>query len=164
MQHISKRLTLQHSVTIPKRRRFTLWHFCVAHSCSTHYLEVHNSVERTKTLVRKLRVNLAPRWWYFVHASSSQAARYSINACMSKTLLSFLAPYLHRITRMYHKISIYAVHEAVVWRGVSYAHGAQRVMAGMAVPCAYETPHQTTELFKIIYSDFTIYSGDFVEI
>ena len=83
---------------------------------------------------------------------------------MSKTLLSFLAPYLHRITRIYLKIAMYDVHEAVVSRGMSYAHGAQRVMAGMAVPCAYETPRQTTELDKILYSDFTMYSGDSVEI
>ena len=55
----------------------------------------------------------------------------------------------------------------VVRRGVSYAHGThgtQPEMAVMAVPCANDTPRQTTAFVNVIYGKFTIYSRDSVEI
>ena len=54
MQHVSKRLTLQHPVTIPKHHGLTLWQSSNAHNCSTHYVEAYNSVKRTETFVRTL--------------------------------------------------------------------------------------------------------------
>ena len=56
---------------------------------------------------------------------------------------------------------------AVVRRGVSYAHGThgtQREIAVMAVQCAYDTQRQTTAFFNVIYGHFTMYSRDSVEI
>ena len=53
---------------------------------------------------------------------------------------------------------------AVVRRGVSYAHGTQREMAVMAVPCAYDTPRQITALFNVTFDPNTIHLRDSVEI
>ena len=82
---------------------------------------------------------------------------------MSPTLLSFLAPYLHRITRIYRKLLYMMSAYAVVRRGVSYAHGThgtQREMAGMDIQCAYDTQSQTTAFFNVIFGHFTMYSRD----
>ena len=61
-------------------------------------------------------------------------------------------------------ITIYMTFKnSVVWRDVSHAHGTQRAMAVMAVPCAYDTPRQITAFVNVRYAHFTIYSRDSVE-
>ena len=52
---------------------------------------------------------------------------------------------------------------AVVWHGVSRAHGTQRETAAMAVPCAHDTPRQATEFMDVIYGSFTKDSSDSVK-
>ena len=53
---------------------------------------------------------------------------------------------------------------ALVWHSVSRAHGRQREMAAIPVPCAHDTPCQAKKIVNVIYGYVTKYSSDSVEI
>ena len=77
-----------------------------------------------------------------------------ILVCPWYVLLSFSALYLHGITRIYRKLIIYiTLKNAVVWRGVLYAHGTAINTIPRCIPwvtIAYDTPRRTKAFTNVI--------------
>ena len=95
MQHVSITITLQHSLTIPKHHRLTLWHACVAHSCSTQKLEAYNSVERMGTFFKIYEQTLYIEsifLWMLAHSRPQARLQSQDTAKISQTIRTLLAP------------------------------------------------------------------------
>ena len=125
--------------------------------CPTYYLEAHNSVEKSKILVRKPRANTIDEYCTVCTLSHNEP-----RICLQRQDTAKILVRLNHFSASVHFISTesreYIVKwayltltNAVIWRGVSYAHGTAMTAMARCVPCACDTSRQTTEFLNVIY-------------